>query len=51
LVSGMELMRYGAFGDVITPYYDLPKALGVSLACLLVGLTLCRRVRRTMTVS
>lgn len=51
LVSGMELMRYGAFGDMITPYYDLPKALGVSLACLLVGLTLCRRVRRTMTVS
>ncbi|OYX64250.1 MAG: capsule biosynthesis protein [Sphingomonadales bacterium 32-64-17] len=51
LVSGMELMRYGAFGDLVTPYYDLPKALGVSLACLLLGLTLCRRVRRTMTVS
>tara|TARA_R100001129_G_scaffold173022_1_gene144130 strand:- start:893 stop:1675 length:783 start_codon:yes stop_codon:yes gene_type:complete len=51
LVSGMELMRYGAFGDLVTPYYDLPKAFGVSLACLLIGLTLCRRVRRTMTVS
>tara|TARA_R100000365_G_C2745284_1_gene74085 strand:- start:1324 stop:2106 length:783 start_codon:yes stop_codon:yes gene_type:complete len=51
LVSGMELMRYGAFGDVITPYYDLTRALGVSFTCLLVGLTLCRRVRRTMTVS
>ena len=51
LVSGMELMRYGAFGDVVTPYYDLPKAFGISIACLLAGLTLCRRVRRTMTVS
>lgn len=51
MVSGMELMRYGLFGDVVTPYYDIPKALGVSLACLLVGLILCRRVRRTLTVS
>ncbi|MGB3797141.1 MAG: capsule biosynthesis protein [Alteraurantiacibacter sp.] len=51
LVSGMELMRYGLFGPVVTPYYDLSKALGVSLACLLVGLILCRRVRRTLTVA
>ncbi|KEO96644.1 capsule biosynthesis protein [Erythrobacter litoralis] len=51
LVSGMELMRYGVFGSVVTPYYDLGKALGVSLVCLLVGLILCRRVRRTMTVT
>lgn len=51
LVSGMELMRYGLFGSVVTPYYDLEKALGVSLICLLVGLILCRRVRRTMTVT
>ncbi|PKP95440.1 MAG: capsule biosynthesis protein [Alphaproteobacteria bacterium HGW-Alphaproteobacteria-14] len=51
LVSGMELMRYGAFGSAVTPYYDIPKALGLSLVCLLVGLILCRRVRRTMTVT
>jgi capsular polysaccharide transport system permease protein len=51
LVSGMELMRYGIFGSVVTPFYDLPKALGISLVCLLVGLILCRRVRRTMTVT
>lgn len=51
LVSGMELMRYGLFGDVVTPYYDLPKAFGVSLVCLLVGLILTRRVRRMMTVT
>lgn len=51
LVSGMELMRYGIFGSVVTPYYDIEKAFGVSLVCLLAGLTLCRRIRRTMTVT
>ena len=51
LVSGMELMRYGVFGDAVTPYYDIGKALGISLVCLLVGLILTRRVRRTMTVT
>lgn len=51
LVSGMELMRYGVFGSVVTPYYDIPKALGLSIVCLLVGLILGRRVRRTMTVT
>ena len=49
MASGMELMRYGVFGDLITPYYDLSKAFGVSLVLLLVGLTLCRRVRRMIT--
>lgn len=51
MVSGMELMRYGAFGDVMTPYYDIEKALGVSVVCLVVGLILTRRVRRIMTVT
>ncbi|MEM7701103.1 MAG: ABC transporter permease [Pseudomonadota bacterium] len=51
MVSGMELMRYGVFGDVITPYYDVSKALGISLVCLLAGLILCRRVRRMMSVQ
>ena len=51
LITGMELMRYGLFGDAVTPYYDMGKALGVSLACLLVGLILTRRVRRTLSVS
>lgn len=51
MVSGMELMRYGVFGAQVTPYYDLGKALGISLACLVTGLILTRRVRRTMAVS
>lgn len=51
LVTGMELMRYGIFGHVVTPYYDIPKAIGVSMACLLIGLTLSRRVRKTLTIT
>lgn len=51
LVSGMELMRYGVFGSAVTPYYDLERALGIPLVCLLVGLILCRRIRRTMTIT
>lgn len=51
LVSGMELMRFGLFGAAVTPYYNIGKALGLSITCLLVGLILCRRVRRTMTVT
>lgn len=51
LVSGMELMRYGVFGDAITPYYDVSKALGISMVCLIIGLILCRRVRRSLSVQ
>lgn len=51
LVSAMELMRFGLFGQAVTPYFDIGKALGLSTVCLLVGLILCRKVRRTMTVT
>lgn len=51
LVSGMELMRYGLFGEAVTPYYDVSKALGVSITCLLFGLILCRHVRRNLAVA
>lgn len=50
-VSAMELMRFGLFGHEVTPYYDIPTVIGVSAACLLVGLILCRRVRRFLMVA
>lgn len=50
-VSGMELMRYGIWGDKITPYYDVPYALGVSLVMMLIGLALCRKLRRILIVE
>lgn len=50
-VNAMEMMRYGVFGDQVTPYYDPAVPLLVSLLLLPIGLTLCRRVRRTLVVE
>jgi len=50
-VSAMELQRYGIWGDKITPYYDIPYAVSVSFILLLIGLILCRRIRRVLIVE
>jgi len=51
MVTGMELMREGVFGDRVTVYYDVPWTLAVSTVLMLIGLGLCRKVRRTMVVE
>lgn len=51
LVNGMEMMRYGLFGDAVRPYYNIWVPLGASAAVSIVGLALCRRVRRTLVVE
>lgn len=50
-VNGMEMMRYGLFGDAVRPYYDIWVPLGASAAVAVVGLALCKRVRRTLVVE
>lgn len=50
-VNAMEMMRYGVFGDQVTPFYDPLVPLGVSMVLIPIGLTLCRRVRRTLVVE
>ena len=50
-VSAMELQRYGIWGDKITPYYDIPYAVSVSLVMMLFGLILCRSIRRVLVVE
>jgi capsular polysaccharide transport system permease protein len=50
-VTGMELMRYGIWGDKITPYYDVPYAVSASLALILAGVALCRKIRRVLIVE
>jgi capsular polysaccharide transport system permease protein len=50
-VSGMELMRYGIFGDRVTPYHNVSFALIASLICTLIGLAMCRRIRRYLVVE
>ncbi|MEO6216846.1 MAG: ABC transporter permease [Sphingomonas sp.] len=51
LVNGMEMMRYGLFGDTVRPYYDVSVPLGASAVVAIVGLAMCRRVRRTLVVE
>jgi len=50
-VSGMEMLRYGIFGDLVTPYYLLGYPLVFCLGLSMLGLALCRRVRQTMVVE
>ncbi len=51
LVNAMEMMRYGLFGDAVHPYYDVKNPLAFSMVFAVIGLTLCRHVRRTLVVS
>lgn len=51
LVSGMEMMRKGIWGDKITAYYDIWNPLICSMVAAVIGLALCRHVRRTLAVE
>lgn len=50
-VSAMELQRYGIWGDKITPYYDVPYTIAVSLVLMLIGLAFCHYIRRVLIVE
>jgi capsular polysaccharide transport system permease protein len=50
-VHGMEMMRYGLFGPSIDPQFDYIYPLYVCLPLAVVGLLLCRIVRRKMVVE
>jgi capsular polysaccharide transport system permease protein len=50
-VNSMELMRGGIWGDEITAYYNPWNPLICSLLFTMLGLILCRRVRRTLAVE
>ena len=50
-VNGMEMMRYGVFGNNVTTYFGFGVPIGATLVLTAVGLTLCRKVRRTLVVE
>lgn len=50
-VHAMEMMRAGLFGHQVSATFDPAYPLAVSAICLLVGLGLCRHVRRAMVVE
>lgn len=50
-VNGMEMMRKGLWGEKITAYYDVWNPIICSTILAAIGLTLCRHVRRTLTIE
>ena len=50
-VQAMELMRYGIFGDKVNAVWDVSVPIAASLVFLIIGLALCRRVRRQLVVE
>lgn len=50
-VHGMEMMRYGVFGPSVDPQFDYLYPLSFILPCTVLGLLLCRWVRRDLVVE
>lgn len=50
-INAMEMMRKGIWGDQITASYDILNPIACSIVLAMVGLVLCRRVRRTLTIE
>ena len=50
-VNGMEMMRKGVWGDDVTAYYNPWNPIIFSTIATLIGLMLCRHVRRKLNVE
>ncbi len=50
-VNGMEMMRKGIWGDDVTAYYNIWNPIICSAVAIVIGLILCRRVRRKLNVE
>jgi capsular polysaccharide transport system permease protein len=50
-VHGMELLRHGLFGSRVDAEWDVTIPLAASLVLMLIGLAMCRRVRRDLIVE
>lgn len=50
-VQAMELLRYGIFGDPVNAMWDVTVPIAASMILMIIGLVLCRRVRRTLVVE
>ncbi|RSU67512.1 capsule biosynthesis protein [Sphingomonas sp. S-NIH.Pt3_0716] len=50
-VNGMEMMRKGIWGEQVTVYYNIWNPIACSAVAAVIGLILCRYVRRILTVE
>jgi capsular polysaccharide transport system permease protein len=50
-VNSMEMMRKGIWGSEVTAYYNVWNPIWCSMVCAVIGLALCRHVRKTLSVE
>lgn len=50
-VHSMELMRYGIFGARVDARWDVSVPITASVVLLVIGLAMCRRIRRRLVVE
>ncbi len=50
-VDAMEMIRLGVFGNDVEPHFNVWIPLGESMVCFVIGLMLCRWVRKRLTVE
>lgn len=50
-VNGMEMMRKGIWGKEIVAHYNIWNPIGCSVVLIVIGLILCRRIRRKLTIE
>lgn len=50
-VHAMEIMRHGIFGDRVNAHWDISVPIASSLVLTLIGLSMCRRVRRHLVAE
>lgn len=50
-VDAMEMIRYGVFGDLVDPIYDWRIPIFASLPLMVIGLSLCRSIRRRLVAE
>jgi len=51
MVDAMEMIRYGVFGNEVTPIYDPWVPIYFSLPAISIGLVMCRRVRHRLVIA
>ncbi|MEE4454255.1 ABC transporter permease [Novosphingobium resinovorum] len=50
-VNAIEIMRGGVWGENLQVFYNVWQPIAFSMVCTVIGLALCRRVRRTLAVE
>lgn len=50
-VHAMEMMRHGVFGGRVNAQWDVSVPIAASLVLTLIGLTMCRRIRKRLVIE